>query len=74
MITVIRIIKYECANEQDMRKQIVNSMQEGVHEKGPMTITIGTHFSDLPANPVLVIDNEALHDTLRAAIIKQLGE
>ena len=74
MFTVIRIIKYECANAEDMRRQMANSMQEGVHDKGPMTITMGTHFSDLPANPVLVIDSEALHDTLRAAIIKQLGE
>ena len=70
MITVIRIIKYEAESEGRMRMQISNSMPEGIHVKDGMTISIATHFSDLPSDPVVTIDNEELHATLNKLEVK----
>lgn len=68
MYTVIRVLKYECENEDDMRRQMATSMPEGCHNKGHLTLTIGTYFSDLPPEPLLVaVDNEKLHSVLREA-------
>lgn len=66
MYTVIRVVKYECENEDQMRAQLAGSMPDGIHEKA-ITITVATYFSDLPPAPIIGgIDNEKLHEALNS--------
>lgn len=69
MITVIRIIKYE-GPEERIREMIAKSKQLGVHEYADLTMTVAEHFSDLPPDPILTIDNEELHASLAKAQLK----